>query len=299
MEEAATGRLRRLALLVEYEGTLYHGFQSQKNAASVQDALEEALFRLTGERTRIRGAGRTDAGVHAQGQVAAFDTGTLYSPDVFLKAMNHHLPDDVSVRDASEVSPDFDPRRWAVSREYRYLILNSETPSPMLRRFAHLVKRPLDAGAMHRAASILEGERDLAPFSGPLTNGRTSTTRRVYRCAVGRRGDLVTLDMAATGFLPQQVRRTVGALMEVGLGRMSVREFGDLADCGALGAANSAAPAKGLSLVKVSYAVPVFPQEKAGSTAFDELLESLSRDFGGIREKINENEPVATGTRAI
>ena len=104
-EEAATGRLRRLALLVEYEGTRYHGFQSQKNAASIQDALEGALFRLTGERKRIRGAGRTDAGVHAQGQVASFDTGALYAPEVFLKAMNHYLPEDISVKDAQEVSP--------------------------------------------------------------------------------------------------------------------------------------------------------------------------------------------------
>ena len=122
MEEAAPGQLRRLALLVEYEGTRYHGFQSQRNASSVQDALEEALSRLTGERTRIRGAGRTDAGVHAQGQVVAFDTSAPYSPSVFLKALNRHLPDDVSVRNAGEVSPDFDPRRWAVRREYRYRI---------------------------------------------------------------------------------------------------------------------------------------------------------------------------------
>ena len=299
MEEAATGQLRRLALLVEYEGTRYHGFQSQRNATSVQDALEEALFRLTGERSRIRGAGRTDAGVHAQGQVASFDTNAPYSPGVFLRALNRHLPDDVSVRDASEVSPDFDPRRWAVSREYRYRILNSETPSPMLRKFAHLVKRPLDAVAMNNAASMLEGERDYAPFSGPLTNGRTSTTRRVYRCAVERRGDLVTLDVVATGFLPQQVRRTAGALIEVGLGRMGVREFEELANCGALGAANKVAPAKGLSLVNVSYAVPVFPQGRAVATAFDELLESLSRDFGDALEVINNNEPVATGTRAL
>ncbi len=309
MEEAATGRLRRLALLVEYEGTRYHGFQSQKNAASIQDALEGALLRLTGEQRRIRGAGRTDAGVHAQGQVASFDTGALYAPEVFLKAMNHYLPEDISVKDAQEVSPDFDPRRWAVSREYRYRILNSDTPSPMMRRFTHTVKRPLDAEAMNNAAALLEGERDLAPFSGPLTNGRRSTTRRVYRCSVEKEAGLVTLKMVATGFLPQQVRRTAGALIEVGLGRLSVRQFEDLAGCGVLGTANRVAPAKGLSLVNVSYAVPIFPQKKAISTAFDDLLESLSGSIiagdetsspgiGDIWEEKYENEPVVTGTRA-
>ena len=310
MDEAAPGRLRRLALLVEYEGTRYHGFQSQKNAASVQDALEGALFRLTGERRRIRGAGRTDAGVHAQGQVVSFDTSASYSPDVFVNAMNRYLPDDISVRDAREVSVDFDPRRWAVSREYRYRILNAETPSPMLRRFVHLVRKPLDAEAMRTAAALLEGERDMAPFSGPLTNGRRSSTRRVYRRSVERRDDLITLDMVASGFLPQQVRRTAGTLLEVGLGRLSVRQFEALAGCGILGAANRVAPAKGLSLINVTYAVPIFPQEKATATAFDELLESLSgsrlagdesssRVVRDTREEIYKDEPVATGTRAI
>ena len=309
MEEAAPGRLRRLALLVEYEGTRYHGFQSQKNAASIQDALEGALFRLTGEHRRIRGAGRTDAGVHAQGQVASFDTGALYAPKVFLKAMNHYLSEDISVKDAQEVSPDFDPRRWAVSREYRYRILNSDTPSPMMSRFTHLVRSPLDAESMNNAAALLEGEGDLAPFSGPLTNGRRSTTRTVHKCSVERRAGLITLDMVATGFLPQQVRRTVGALVEVGLGRLSVRQFEDLADCGVLGVANKVAPANGLSLVNVSYAVPIFSQEKAASTAFDELLQSLSGDslagyeksslgIGDIWEEIYEDESVVTGMRA-
>ena len=309
MEEAAPGQLRRLALLVEYDGTRYHGFQSQKNADSVQDSLEAALFRLTGEGRRIRGAGRTDAGVHAQGQVVSFDTNAPYSPEVFLKAMNHYLPEDISVQGAMEVSQDFDPRRWAVSREYHYRILNSETPSPILRRFTHLVRRPLDAVAMQSAASFLEGDRDFAPFSGPLTNGRRSTTRTVHKCSVERRAGLITLDMVATGFLPQQVRRTVGALVEVGLGRLSVRQFEDLADCGVLGVANKVAPANGLSLVNVSYAVPIFSQEKAVSTAFDELLQSLSGDslagyeksslgIGDIWEEIYEDESVVTGMRA-
>lgn len=304
-EETAPGRVRRLALLVEYEGTAYHGFQSQKNAVSVQDTLEEALFRLTGERRRIRGAGRTDAGVHAIGQVASFDTGAPHPADVFVKAMNHYLPEDVSVKDATEVESDFDPRRWATGREYRYTILESDAPSPLLRRFAHRVARRLDVSAMQSAAMLLEGERDLAPFSGPLTNGRTSTVRRVYRCSVERRADLVTLEMAASGFLPQQVRRTAGALIDVGLGRVSVRRFQELADNGVHGAANRVAPAKGLSLVGVVYPFPLFSRETAAAAAFDRFLQEMTGSsltdesepycLGGSGYDIFPKHPVATG----
>ncbi len=274
-EETAPGRVRRLALLVEYDGTAYHGFQSQKNAVSVQNTLEDALFRLTGERRRIKGAGRTDAGVHALGQVVSFDTGSSHATDVFVKAMNHYLPEDVSVKGATEVEPDFDPRRWATGREYRYTILESDAPSPMLRGFAHRVARRLDVSTMQSAAVLLEGERDLAPFSGPLTKGRTSTVRRVYRCSVERRAGLVTLEMAASGFLPQQVRRTAGALIDVGLGRVSVRRFQKLADDGVPGAANRVAPAKGLSLVSVSYPVPLFSREATEASAFDRFLQDV------------------------
>ena len=292
MEEAASGSLRRLALLVEYEGTRYHGFQSQLNAESVQDALEEALFRLIGDRMRIKGAGRTDAGVHALGQVVSFDTRAPYSPEVFVKAMDRYLPDDISIRDATEVASGFDPRRWAVSREYRYTVVESDTPSPMLRRFAHRVRTRLDVAAMQSAALLLEGERDLAPFSGPLNNGMRSTVRRVFKCSVMRRAGLVKLEMAATGFLPQQVRRTAGALIDVGMGRLSVSRFEELAGCGVLGAANRVAPAKGLYLVSVSYPFPLFSRDRTESAAFDELLEELS----GKDSFIDESDELASGT---
>lgn len=245
--------IRRLALLVEYEGTRYHGFQYQEGVSSVQGELEEALYRLTGERRRIKGAGRTDAGVHARGQVVAFDTWATYSPAVFANALNHYLPEDISVREAREVPLDFDPRRWAFSREYRYQILNSAAPSPLLRGFVHLVRRPLDLMAMQEAAQLLEGERDFAPFAGRLPAGRSGTRRKMYRCSVGGGADLIALTMVANGFLPQQVRRTAGALLEVGLGRLSLQEFTVLAGCGVPGAACKALPPEGLFLVRVSY----------------------------------------------
>lgn len=267
-------QLRRLALLVEYDGTGYHGFQAQRNANTVQETLEEAVYSLTGERLRVKGAGRTDAGVHAQGQVAAFDTWSSHAPGVFLQAMNHYLPGDISVKAVEEVSLDFDPRRWALSREYRYRFLNGPASSPLRQGFVHHVRKPLDTTAMQEAARLLEGEMDFAPFSGVLSNGRDNTRRIVFRCAVGRRADMVFLDMEANGFLPQQVRRTAGALLEVGLGRMSLNGFTELYQCGKRGDADSVLPAKGLSLIKVNYPVPLFQSEESVDLWEDAILEA-------------------------
>ena len=265
---------RRLAMLVEYDGRAFHGFQAQRNAVSVQGALEEAICRLTGERSRVRGAGRTDAGVHALGQVAAFDTRSSHPPEVFRQALNHHLTSDVAVREVREVSPEFDPRRWAVSREYRYRILNSPAPSPLLRGFAHHVWQPLDAEAMHKAASLLEGEMDFAPFAASVPEGRAGTRRIVFRCAVTRTGELVVLDIEANGFLRQQVRRTAGALLEVGLGRLDLDGFRRLAVSGRLGSAEMALPAAGLTLMRVNYLTPPFRSQGAADAREAELLEA-------------------------
>ncbi len=271
------GKARRLAMLVEYDGRAFHGFQAQRNARSVQSTLEDAVQRLTGEAARVRGAGRTDAGVHALGQVAAFDTRSSHAPDVFRQALNHHLPDDVAVREVVEVGPDFDPRRRAVSREYRYRILSSPAPSPVLRGLVHHVRQPLDAEVMDRAASLLEGEMDFAPFAASMPQGRAGARRIVFRCSVSRRGELVLLDVEANGFLRQQVRRTAGALLEVGLGRMDVDGFRSLAECGRLGAAEHTLPAAGLTLMRVNYLSPLFRSQNAANEREAELLEARAQ----------------------
>ena len=265
--------LRRLAMLVEYDGGAYHGFQAQRNARSIQETLEEVIHSLTGERLRVKGAGRTDAGVHAEGQVVAFDTRSPHAEGVFLQALNHYLPHDISIREVVEVSQDFDPRRWAASREYRYKILNRATPSPLLRGFVHHVRQPLDTDAMHAAAQLLEGERDFAPFAGALSNGLDNTRRTVFRCSVSRVADLALLDMEANGFLHQQVRRTAGALLEVGLGRLDLHEFRELAESGKHGAAERALPAAGLSLLRVNYPTHLFRSEDAMDAQEQALLE--------------------------
>lgn len=265
--------LRRVALLVEYDGARYHGFQRQSNASSIQAALEEAILRLTGETRRTHGAGRTDAGVHAWGQVVAFDTWSTHPTTVFLHGLNHHLPEDISVRNAAQVPLDFDPRRTALSREYRYQLLNSSGPSPLLGRYTHLVQKPLDEDAMNAAARSLEGERDFSPFAGPMVVGSRQYSRRMLHCSVTRQGEMVTLEMVADGFLAQQVRRTAGALLDVGLGRMSLPQFSAVAGSGVRGAARNTLPAKGLALVSVRYATNPFLADEATSLSNSTLLE--------------------------
>ena len=266
--------LRRLTMLVEYDGTRYHGFQAQDNAQSVQGTLERAICSLTGEHLRIKGAGRTDAGVHAQGQVVAFDTWASHAPGVFIQALNNYLPGDISIKDAQEVSLDFDPRRWAISREYRYRISNGTTQSPLIQGFVHHVRRPLDTETMREAALLLEGEMDFAPFTKMFSDGWMNTRRTVFRCSVSRKTDMVFLDMVASGFLTQQVRRTAAALLEVGLGRLGLGEFRDLTECGEPGAATLVLPAKGLSLMKVNYPIPLFSSEATMDVWEDAMLEA-------------------------
>src|SRR3989304_7040473 len=156
--------VRRLALLVEYEGTGFGGSQYQKNTGTIQDALESALSSLTGEPIRVALAGRTDAGVHPRGQGAAFTTTSRHAADVFARALNHHLPLRIAVRAAREVPLIFDPRRQAASRWYRYTIHNSRQRTALLRRFVWQVAEPLDAEAMRAAAAALVGEEEFGAF---------------------------------------------------------------------------------------------------------------------------------------
>jgi tRNA pseudouridine38-40 synthase len=251
--ELARETARRLALLLEYDGARYGGSQFQKNAPSIQRELEAALNKLTGETVRVAFAGRTDAGVHARGQVASFLTGSRHGVDVFVRGLNHWLPADVAVRRAVEAPVDFDPRRRPCRRWYRYTVHNGRPRSPLWRQRAWHVEVPLDIEAMRSAAACLPGRRDFAAFAGRLSRSHASTVRTLYRCEVERCESLVTVDMQADAFLPHQVRRTVGALVEVGRGRLSVEEFEALAQAATPASAGPTAPAHGLCLMRVCY----------------------------------------------
>ena len=227
----------RLALIVEYEGTDYHGFQYQTNAPSIQEELEKAITGLTGERVRVKGAGRTDAGVHARGQVVAFDTSSTHEPDTFVRALNSYLPDDIAVRDAHKTANGFDPRRDALCRRYMYTVLNTPAPSPLTRRTAYQVRETLDDMIMDEAAGLLGQAYTTTSVSpDPWESVEGGTVRETYEAHVRRTNETVVFDVVATSFLPQQVRRTAGALVDVGRGRLSMDEYSMMVE-GALGQA--------------------------------------------------------------
>ena len=243
----------RLAMIVEYDGTQYSGFQYQKNARTIQEEIEKAIESLTGEAVRIKAAGRTDAGVHAMGQVVAFETGASYDPGTVLRALNARLPQEIAVRSVHRVKPEFDPRRDAVSRLYRYTILVSGVRSPLMRRTAHRLRHPPDLDSMRAAAVHMQGTNDFANFGGALEDPEASTIRRVDRIELVSDGSLLKIDIEGSAFLPHQVRRMAGALVDVGMGRLTesdvarqISMVGDAPPARAL-------PPQGLCLVRVKY----------------------------------------------
>ncbi len=248
----------RIALIMEYDGTNYHGFQLQANLPTIQGEIEKAIGRLTGEKSRVAAASRTDTGVHAEKQVVSFRTKSPLPPATFVKGLNYYLPADIAVRAAFRTGDAFNVRRHALSREYNYYILNSPTRSPLKRRLAHLVAGHLNIEAMNEACQALIGKHDFASFATCLEgSGIKSTVRRIYRAGMERDGDLVIFNIVAISFLPHQVRNTVGALIKVGLGKMAVADFGSMVAARKPGLAGPAAPACGLHLTRVSYPFPL------------------------------------------
>lgn len=248
---------RRIALLLEYDGAEFAGLQSQEGPRTVQDALERALEELTGECRRISFAGRTDAGVHARGQVGSFLTRVEHDAETWRNGLNHFLPADLAVIEACEAARDFDPRRDAIARRYRYTIEFGRGRAPLTRGRAWQLACTLDVERMAAAAAMLPREgRDWAAFGGPVPEDYP-TVRTLLECSVradcdGGRARGVEITMEATGFLPQQVRRMAGALERVGAGAMEAREFAALVD-GAPGSAGKAAPPQGLTLECIRY----------------------------------------------
>jgi len=246
-------KMTKIVLTLEYDGTRYHGFQWQAGLPSIQRELERAIKKLTGERCRVIAASRTDAGVHARGQVVSFRTNSSLPPQTFISGLNHYLPRDIAVKTAYRVDEEFNVRRDAVSREYSYYILNSPTRSPIREGFSYFVTNPLDIEAMGRAAGSLIGEHDLASFASVNGTRIRSTLKHVFKAGFEREGEVVTFNMVANSFLPHQVRNTVGALIRVGLGKMNVTEFNSIIEAKKPGTAGPTAPACGLYLNRVNY----------------------------------------------
>jgi tRNA pseudouridine38-40 synthase len=241
---------------MEYNGTYYHGFQLQANLPTIQGEIEKALWKLTQERTRVIAASRTDAGVHAKGQVTSFRTRSYLSPETFINGLNYYLPGDIAIKAAYRVEDSFNVRR-ALSREYNYYILNRLTRSPLRQDFSYLVAGHLNIEAMNWACQALIGEHDFASFATCIGVGIRSMVRSVYTAKIERDGDLAIFNMVANSFLPHQVRNTAGALIRVGLGKMSVDEFRSIIEAKKPGLAGPTAPAYGLCLMQINYPNPL------------------------------------------
>lgn len=213
---------RRIALTVAYDGTGYAGFQWQANAPTIQGELETAIGRLTGARVRLRAASRTDAGAHANGQVVDFAIAKPYECAVFVRALNHYLPPAIRIMAAVDAPPEFNARRSAARRFYRYRILNRRQPSPLLRHSCCHIAEPLDLAAMRQAAASILGIRDFRRLI-PQHPAERSAVRRVYEWNVMRdagNADIIVIECSANGFLRHQIRRVNAILTAIGRGSL-------------------------------------------------------------------------------
>ena len=243
----------KIVLVVEYDGTRYYGFQLQATLPTIQGEIEKALWELTGERMRVMAASRTDAGVHAKGQVVSFRTKSPLPPQTFVNGLNHYLPGDIAIKAAYRVDDSFNVRRDAISRGYNYFILNSLTRSPIRDGFSYRVGGHLDIEAMNQACQALIGEHDFISFASSMGMGIKNTVRRVYQAEMEKDGELVVFNIMANSFLTHQVRNTVGTLIRVGLGKMQVDEFCSIIKMKKSGLVGPNAPACGLCLMQVNY----------------------------------------------
>lgn len=242
----------RYKLIIAYDGTAFHGWQLQPGRRTVQSEIEAAVARLTGESVRVMASGRTDAGVHANGQVVAFNLQREWEARRLHLGLNAHTPGDLAIRATQAVEDRFDPRRWARRRRYVYRIWNTNYESPFWRRYAWRLAYRFDVEAMQRAAQHLLGRHDFTSLRAAGCDAETPI-RQVFRSEVARDGELITYTVEATAFLRHMVRNIIGTLVEVGRG---VREADSLplllAACDRT-LAGGTAPPRGLCLEEVSY----------------------------------------------
>jgi len=245
--------MRNIRLIVEYEGTNYAGWQIQEGLATVQGSLSDAATELTGEDIIVRGASRTDAGVHALGQVASFNTLSTIPASSMARALNAILPDDIVVIEAADADPAFDPRRDSKLKTYRYRILNRPMPSALHARFSWFVYEPLDLGLMREAARHFIGEKDFASFMAAHSDAAHSI-REVTGVEIERKGDeIVEVLVMGTAFLRHMVRIMVGTLVEAGRGKLHPDRVLPILDAKDRRVARMTAPPQGLCLVSIEY----------------------------------------------
>jgi tRNA pseudouridine38-40 synthase len=241
-----------IKVTIEYDGTNYHGWQTQPSGETIQSVLERAVSTFLRQPTRITGAGRTDAGVHALGQVANFFCARAFDRHRIQRALNALTPADITIKEVEMVPDSFDARRDGRSRVYEYRILNRPAPSPFYLTTALHVHDSLDVAAMREAIRCLEGEHDFSAFQAAGCDA-SHAVRKVYRTSLDRPGELLVFTVEATAFLRHMVRNVVGTFIEVGRGLRSPQSFAELLEARDRTKAGPTAPAHGLFLVEVKY----------------------------------------------
>jgi tRNA pseudouridine38-40 synthase len=255
-------------VVVEYDGTDFCGFQFQPQVRTIAGTLESTFSRLFDQPVKLSCAGRTDAGVHAVGQVVSFRSHARFPIDKFAIAANSALPGDLSVREAARVASDFNARGSALERRYTYVLLNRKAPSAVLRRYTHFEHRSLDFARMRAAAALLAGEHDFVSFCGVLPE-HGGTVRTLHGIEIERAGELVRLHFRAAGFLHRMVRTIAGTLLEIGAGRRAVEDIPAILAARDRRAAGFTAPAQGLFFVGARYACFDSASRAAFATVLD------------------------------
>lgn len=250
-----------IALILAYNGGAYHGWQSQINAVSVQDTVEKAIFKRTGQRVRLHGCGRTDAGVHAAAYVASYEDCGQVPADRLPFVINSALPPDIRVYNAFCASDDFHARFSCVKKQYTYTIFDGKIANPFYDPFSMFYPRGADHDAMARAAEYFVGEHDFNAFRSLGTEVK-STVRTVYRCLVERSGDFIKIKITADGFLYNMARTMAGSLIAVSEGRLKPEDIGELLVSGRRERAGDTCPARGLMLTSLTY--PDFTVSRGG-----------------------------------
>lgn len=244
--------MKRVRLIVAYEGTNYCGWQVQPNGITIEEVLNRELSALLKETIHVTGASRTDAGVHSRGNVAVFTTDTQIPPEKISYALNQRLPEDIVIQRSEEVPLDWHPRYQESQKTYEYKILNRTFPDPLRRRDTYFFYRPLMIEKMQSAAAYLEGEHDFKSFCSVRAQVE-STVRTIYSCTVTKEQDLITIRVTGNGFLYNMVRIIAGTLIEVGLGTIEPDQIPERLRAENREAAGPTAPPQGLTMIGIDY----------------------------------------------
>lgn len=261
--------VKRVKLVVAYDGTNYCGWQVQPNGITIESVLNRELSKLLKEDIVVIGASRTDSGVHSYGNVAVFDTNARMPAEKISYALNQRLPEDIVVQNSCEVPPDWHPRHCNSRKTYEYRILNREFPMPQRRLDTWFVYRKLNIPAMCEAARQFEGTHDFKSFCS-VNTAVEDTTRTIYSCELEQQGDLLTIRVTGSGFLYNMVRIIAGTLFDVGIGKIAPEDIPAILEKKDRKAAGPTAPAHGLTMIGLEYEI---------------LPETLMRPGGKLTEK--------------